>query len=261
MTASASERRADRRFGTRASLSFVAVFLVAIPFAGLVFLVTANSPLLGRLDRDTAHALHGYALDHPSFTHGMSVISTVAGPVGWWVVLTPVFVWLLVARLPRLATFVAVTAIGSSLLNLLIKTAVDRARPHLSDPVAMAAGKSFPSAHTQSATVGFGILVLVLLPLVARRWRPWLWVVGSAVRRADRFLADRLGRALLLGCRRGNRDRQRVAAGDDGCVLGLAAKPAPAGGEHHRRARARDRDRPGRGRVAREHSGPRGRRA
>jgi undecaprenyl-diphosphatase len=179
VTAPPAERRADRRFGTRTVLSFVAVFLVAIPFAGLVFLVTAKSPLLRSLDHDTADALHGYALDHPSFTHAMSFIGAVAGPVAWWVVLTPVFVWLLVARLPRLATFVAVTAIGSSLLNLLIKNVVDRARPHLPDPVAMAAGKSFPSGHTQSATVGFGILVLVFLPVVARRWRIWLWVIAA----------------------------------------------------------------------------------
>ena len=35
--------------------------------------------------------------------------------------------------------------VGSSLLNNLVKLAVDRARPQLSDPVAVAAGKSFPA--------------------------------------------------------------------------------------------------------------------
>ena len=43
-------------------------------------------------------------------------------------------------RLPRLAAFVVVTTAGSSLLNALVKLAVDRARPVLADPVAHAGG-------------------------------------------------------------------------------------------------------------------------
>jgi membrane-associated phospholipid phosphatase len=109
----------------------------------------------------------------------MRTISDIGSPTSWWIVLAPVFAWLLYRRLPRLAIFVAVTAIGSSLLNRIIKTTVDRARPHLVDPVATAAGKSFPSGHTQSAVVGCGILVLVFLPVVSRRGRPWLFAAAS----------------------------------------------------------------------------------
>lgn len=175
----AEERQADRRFGIHAVLAFVAVLLIAIPFAILTVLVTTKSHALARLDDDTTNALHGYALDHPTFTESMKVISTLASPLGWWLVLTPLFLWLLITRRIRLAAFVAVTAIGSSLLNLLIKTVVHRARPHLVDPVAVAAGKSFPSGHTQSATVGFAILILVLSLFVPRSARLWLWIAGA----------------------------------------------------------------------------------
>ena len=199
--------QARRRFGARSILAFVAVFLLAIPFGALVLLVRARSAFLARLDIDTANALHGYAVEHPAFTTAMKIVSAVGSSVGWWIILTPVFVWLLVARLPRLAAFVAVTSIGSSLLNLLIKTVVDRARPHLADPVAHAAGKSFPSGHTQAATVGVGILVLVFLPVVAGRARKWLWPAGalcvlvigfSRIALGVHYLSDVIG-ALIIG--------------------------------------------------------------
>lgn len=155
--------------------------IVAVPFGVLVVLVTRSSTPLLSLDRDTADDLHQIALNHPAFTAVMKGVSAVGSPLGWWIVLTPLFVWLLYRRLPRLAAFVAVTALGSGLLNGLIKSAVDRTRPQLVDPVARAAGKAFPSGHTQAATVGCGILVLVFLPTVTRRARLWLWAAAAGI--------------------------------------------------------------------------------
>ena len=103
------------------------------------------------------------------------------------------FGWLLYRRRVRLAAFVAVTALGSGVLNHLVKSAVDRARPHLSDPVAMAAGKSFPSGHAQAATVGCGILLVIFLPMVGRRHRIWLWVAAGVVVTAVAFSRVALG--------------------------------------------------------------------
>jgi membrane-associated phospholipid phosphatase len=175
------ERRARFRFGVRAVLAFVAVGLVAVPFSILVVLVTAKSDPLLHLDRDTADSLHSYALTHPTFTSAMKVVGRIGSPTAWWIVLTPVFAWLLYRRLPRLAAFLAVTALGSSLLNSLIKATVDRARPHLSDPLATAHGTSFPSGHTQAAMVGCGILVLIFLPVVRRSLRVWLYAVAAVI--------------------------------------------------------------------------------
>jgi membrane-associated phospholipid phosphatase len=61
----------------------------------------------------------------------------------------------------RLSLFVIATGVGGSLINVLIKSAVNRARPTFPDPVSLAAGRSFPSGHTQSAVVGCGILLIV----------------------------------------------------------------------------------------------------
>ena len=203
----AEEKQADRRFGVRAVLAFIAVGLVGVPFAILTVLVTSKSNALARIDDATTNALHRYAISHHTFTDVMKFISTVAGPVGWWIVLAPLCAWLLIARRFRLAAFVAVTAIGSSLLNLLIKTVVDRARPHLVDPVSAAAGTSFPSGHTQSATVGFTILIVILLPVVPRSAGVVLWIAGavgvglvgfSRIALGVHYLSDVVG-ALVIG--------------------------------------------------------------
>ncbi len=162
-------------------LAFAAVFIAAVPFAIVVALVTTSSRPLSRVDRGLANGLHRFAGENPGFASAMRTVSNIGSPMAWWIVLTPVFALLLYRRLPRLAIFVAVSAIGSSLLNRAIKATVDRARPHLIDPVATAAGKSFPSGHTQSAVVGCGILVLVFLPIVGRRARPWLLAGASLV--------------------------------------------------------------------------------
>jgi membrane-associated phospholipid phosphatase len=162
-------------------LALAAVFIAAVPFAVIVALVATSSPALLRVDRGMAHGLHRFAEAHPAFATAMRTISDIGSPGAWWILLVPLVAWLLYRRLPRLVVFVAVTAIGSSLLNRAIKVTVDRARPNLVDPLATATGKSFPSGHTQSAIVGCGVLLLVFLPVMRRRARPWLIAAAGLV--------------------------------------------------------------------------------
>lgn len=173
-TQQARSRLASERFGARALLAFVALFLAAVPFAVLTALVASSWTPLLQLDRSVETDLHQVAVAHPAFTSTMRAISTIGSTPAWLVILSPVLVWLAIRRRYRLAGFVAVTAVGSWLLNNLIKIAVDRARPVLAHPVATALGKSFPSGHSQSAIVGYGLLVVVLAPVVAGQLRPWL---------------------------------------------------------------------------------------
>ncbi|MEP6528213.1 MAG: phosphatase PAP2 family protein [Nocardioidaceae bacterium] len=130
-----------------------------------------NSVWLRHVDLDTASSLHSYDERHPGFVTAMRVVTNSGSSLAWIVVLTVVGLWLLYRRLYRLTAFLAVTAIGGSLLNEAIKAAVGRTRPVLPNPIATATGKSFPSGHTQSAVVGYGILLLIFLPVASRRWR------------------------------------------------------------------------------------------
>ncbi|HEX8093582.1 phosphatase PAP2 family protein [Jatrophihabitans sp.] len=174
------ENAGRRRFAGRAVVVFLVAFAAAVLFLTVLLLVTSSSEVLLRLDRATASDLHRYALRHPGFTSAMRGLSNSGKTVVWFLVMALVAGWLLRRRLRRLAIFVVVTVVGSSLLNNVVKLAVNRARPHLSDPVAVAAGKSFPSGHAQAAIVGYGVLVAVFLPIISRRWRPAA-IAGAAV--------------------------------------------------------------------------------
>jgi membrane-associated phospholipid phosphatase len=163
---SASSARSTARFGARAVLAGTALALVAVPFALTLLLVEERWPPLLRVDVGASEGLHRYAVTHPSFVGAMQLISDSGSALVWQVVLGVVVLWLLWRRLPRLALFVAATAVGSSLLNAMVKVATNRLRPVLTDPVAQALGLSFPSGHAQAAIVGYAVLLLVFLPIL-----------------------------------------------------------------------------------------------
>jgi undecaprenyl-diphosphatase len=170
-TESADRSAPEQRFGARVLLAAAALVLVSVPFALLLFLVQDAWPPLERADAGARDTLNGYALAHPAFVHLMKALSFIGSFPVYLVVFAALAGWLLRQRLPRLALFVVVTALGSSLLNLAVKLAVDRARPVLPDPVAHANGLSFPSGHAQAAVVGYAVLLLVFLPVLGRAWR------------------------------------------------------------------------------------------
>ena len=176
-----ADATAERRFAGRTLIAFAVALAAAGLFAVLLVLVRSSAGGLLRVDRSTTDTLHRFAVSQPSFTSAMRLLSAVGTTAAWAVVMLLVCAWLVYRRLFRLAVFVVVTAAGSILLNNLIKLAVSRARPHLADPVAYAAGKSFPSGHAQAAIVGYGVLVVVFLPAVPRRARGLLVLAASTM--------------------------------------------------------------------------------
>ncbi len=193
--------------GRRIEARTVIALLAAGLFTALALVVGSSASWLLGIDRDVAGRLHRFALAHRAFSSAMRIVSDCGSSVAWAIVLAPVFGWLLYRRMPRLAVFVPVTALGSSLLNKLIKSLVGRPRPQLPDPVAVAAGKSFPSGHSQAAIVCYGILLAVFLPAVASRLRPWLVALAgllvaligfSRIALGVHYLSDVVG-AYLIG--------------------------------------------------------------
>jgi membrane-associated phospholipid phosphatase len=164
-------RSSSSRVSARVALAAASLALVAIPFALIVLLVQARWAPLLEVDNGARDGLHHYAVGHAGFVTAMQLISHSGSGVAWLAVLTPVVGWLLWRRLPRLALFVAITAIGSSLLNSLVKATVDRQRPVLANPVARERTLSFPSGHAQAAMVGFAVLLIVFLPIARGAWR------------------------------------------------------------------------------------------
>ncbi|MFJ5050002.1 phosphatase PAP2 family protein [Streptomyces sp. NPDC088719] len=175
-TTPARTRRADRRLGVRLLAAVGAGAVAAVPFALLVILVEGTWPPLQRLDAGAARRLHEVALEHPGWTATLRILSDwVWDPATLRTAVALLTVWLLYRRAWRLAAWAATTAIGGALTGVLAKVVVERARPSLQDPVAHAPGYSFPSGHAMTAATSCAVLLLVLLPLVPRRWRGLCW--------------------------------------------------------------------------------------
>ncbi|WP_179893772.1 phosphatase PAP2 family protein [Streptomyces sp. gb14] len=173
-------RRADRRLGVRLLLAVGAGAAAAVPFGLLLLLVEGAWPPLLRLDAGAARRLHEVALEHPGWTATLRFLSDwLWDPATLRIAVALLTGWLLYRRAWRLAAWAATTAIGGALTGVLVKVVVERARPSLQDPVAQAPGYSFPSGHAMTATTSCAVLLLVLLPLVPRRWRGLCWAAAG----------------------------------------------------------------------------------
>jgi membrane-associated phospholipid phosphatase len=165
-------RRLDptKRYGLRVTLFAIAVILVLGPFGLLVREVTRHGELT-KLDLSAAKGLHEFVVDSRGLVVVMEAISFIGSPPWFYVLLggATIFFWL--KRRRRLAAFIAITALMGGVVDTAVKIWVDRPRPVLEDPVAAAPANSFPSGHTMMATIGYGVLLLVFLPLVPRKWR------------------------------------------------------------------------------------------
>ncbi|MEH0841405.1 phosphatase PAP2 family protein [Micromonospora sp. CPCC 205711] len=203
-------RRLDRdhSLGLRLTVASAAAFLVLVPFALLAVLVVGAWPPLHELDATVTHALHRYAVDHPAWVRTMDVWTHVFGPGPLRVAALVVVLWLWSRQARRLALWVVTTmAVGGS-LGALLKLLVGRSRPDLLDPVARAAGFSFPSGHALNATLAAGVLLLVFLPFTRGRpvarvalWAAAVLIAGvtglSRVALGVHFTSDVLGGWLL----------------------------------------------------------------
>lgn len=195
-----------RRDAARWAWAGAALVLVAVPFALLLLLVEDHFGPMLAADQGARDGLHRFALTHPLFVEVMRVLSDSGSALAWQVVIGACVVWLLWRRLWRLAVFTAVTVAGSSLLNSAVKALVHRTRPVVTHPFVHEAGASFPSGHAQAAIVGYGVLLLVFLPVLPVRWRrpvvavAALLVVGigfSRVALAAHYVSDVVGGFVL----------------------------------------------------------------
>ncbi|WP_410814671.1 phosphatase PAP2 family protein [Micromonospora sp. 067-2] len=197
----------DHSLGLRLTLAATAAFLVLVPFALLTLLVLGAWAPLHRLDATITETLHGHALDHPAWVTLMRIWTEVFGPMPLRAVALLVVIWLLRRGARRLAFWVTTTMVVGGSIGPLLKLLVGRDRPELLDPVARAAGYSFPSGHALNATLAAGVLLLVFLPYADRgAWRIVLWVAAvlltvatglSRVALGVHFASDVLGGWLL----------------------------------------------------------------
>jgi len=178
---------------------FVVLGSLTVPFLLLLLLVTDKWAPLAAADQGARDSLHVFALGQPWFVALMRTLSDSGSSLAWQIVTVIVAVILLVRRHWRLAAFTVVTIAVSSLVNSAVKAMVHRDRPLVDQPFVNEPGASFPSGHSQAAVVGYGVLLLLLLPALSSAWRrvavvvAVLMVVGigfSRVALAAHFVSD-----------------------------------------------------------------------
>ncbi|WNV73637.1 phosphatase PAP2 family protein [Geodermatophilus sp. DSM 44513] len=163
------------RFGLRALLGWVALLAGAVPFLLLWLLVQRSWSPLGSLDGEVAAGLNEEVSGSPLLVSVLQGVTDLGGTGAAVLVMVLATVFLLVRGQRRLAAFVATTGIGLAVLGPVAKAVVDRARPVVASPVVETpSNASFPSGHAMTAVVVYGALLLVALPSVRRRARPWL---------------------------------------------------------------------------------------
>lgn len=202
-------RRLDpaERYGLRLTLFAVALILVAVPFGILTEQVVRSGPLL-RVDKGVANAVHEWVLRQPEWVvTALRAVSWVGRPPFLTVVAGVAALYVLRHDRIRLAVFLVSTAILGGFVDTAVKILVNRPRPEFETQVAHAMGKSFPSGHAMSSTVVYGAVLLVFLPALPRRGRPWVFagvatlvlaIAASRIALGVHFLSDVVG-GLVLG--------------------------------------------------------------
>jgi undecaprenyl-diphosphatase len=184
-TAAPGSPPGPRPGGVGLSPRLALALLVALPAAVLVgFLVLAVESSWGplrELDVSVADALHGQALGHPAWVRALILVSDIGSPTVLRIAAAALALLLLLRGARRLSLWVAATMAGGAAIDEALKVLVDRARPVFAHPVATAPGPAFPSGHAFTATLGAGVFLLTLLPLLSRRARAGAWLLAALV--------------------------------------------------------------------------------
>jgi membrane-associated phospholipid phosphatase len=169
------------RFGLRSLFGWGALLVGAVPFLLLWLLVERTWPPLARIDQGVAAGLNDAVDDWPAAVTVLSAVTDLGGTEFAVLFFVLLVAFLLIRGQRRLAAFATVTGVGLAVLGPLTKAVVDRARPVVESPVVeLPSNASYPSGHSMTALITWGTLLVVALPAVRRRARPWL-IAGAAI--------------------------------------------------------------------------------
>jgi membrane-associated phospholipid phosphatase len=173
----------DTSLGLRLAAAAIAAVALLVPFSLIAVLIVGEWKPLFDLDLAVSTRLHTYGLAHPAWVSFMKIWSLVFSPNALRLVVLAVAVWLWRRGVRRLVWWAVATMTVGGALAAILKLLVGRNRPELLDPVARAAGYSFPSGHALNAALAAGVLVLIFLPFTRGRrgQRIALWAAAIVV--------------------------------------------------------------------------------
>jgi undecaprenyl-diphosphatase len=99
----------------------------------------------------------------PARVNAMRYVTWLGSTVVASSITTVVGIYLLLSRRRYWFAALVLSVAGGAILNRLLKSAFQRTRPQLDDPIFTFTGYSFPSGHTLTATVVFGCLAALIV--------------------------------------------------------------------------------------------------
>lgn len=165
-------------FGLHLTIGLLLVLAAGWVFSGIAGAVVEGGALTA-LDATLAHWFHAHAT--PGFTQFMLAITWMHSAWGIIAMLAAFIGWLYRKRAYDWMLAALLTVTGGMLLNVGLKHIFRRARPHFDDPLLTLSTYSFPSGHTASATVLYGMLACYLATCTDKRWHLPLGVIGATL--------------------------------------------------------------------------------
>ncbi|MEJ7657007.1 MAG: phosphatase PAP2 family protein, partial [Thermoleophilaceae bacterium] len=139
----------------------------------------AGHEWIASLDRAVAASLHAQTT---ALGAGVFTVVTYLGSALVLVPVTALAILTLVRCARRAhAVFMGAALAGGEALNTTLKLAFGRPRPSFADPLATAAGFSFPSGHAMVSIVAYGALAFVASAAARSRWAKGLVVLSALV--------------------------------------------------------------------------------
>lgn len=167
-----------RALAIPAGLALLAALLAAL--VALTALVAIRWAPLVHLDVAADASAHADVTAEAGLLYAARVVTAVGAPLTLDVITVVGAVVLLLWRRWRLAIVLVVVRLGSLACESGFKDALARPRPEWRDPVAVAAGYSYPSGHATGAAAVYGVLLVLAWPALRRGPR----TVGRRVARA-----------------------------------------------------------------------------
>jgi membrane-associated phospholipid phosphatase len=205
LTSSDRESRALRRYLLNLALGAIAIIVVLGPMGLLVEQLTSDRDFRS-FDLSPAKDMHPVVRHSPGIVDALEVVSFFGSPPWFYALIGASVIYLWRKQRRMLATFMVLSGLLGGVVDTAVKLWVDRPRPTLPHPVALGPHGSFPSGHVMTATIGYGLILLVFLPPIARLSRAlaflgaflFVCVIGFArLALGVHFLSDVVGGFVL----------------------------------------------------------------
>jgi membrane-associated phospholipid phosphatase len=155
--------------GKRPMIGFIMVLIGCLIFGILAYQVHLNGALT-EWETALGDRMHAYALNSPAWLKGSMIAGFYIGLHGYVAIGLLLGVYFLYKRFWKEFFMIAAVYIGEGALWILIAKLFNRTRPSFDTPIGSDLHyPSFPSGHTMSGVICFGLLAYLFVPKISSR--------------------------------------------------------------------------------------------